>query len=179
MPLYTLILQYLASVGEDKLNFYGTRNVAGTVTLPDPDHRSMILPPRGKRCRKFHLDKRTYSCACSHAASSLIQFYKPGTDPTQNQTSTGVITVIYQIPLDNILRTFIVVRKHQPLPIQFYADHPELMTTVVHWDPEANGMVIEPHHVITHLTVWKRPADLYNTDKPVVKVCWALNRGRR
>lgn len=107
-PLYTLILEYLASVGEHKLNFYGTRNAAGTITLPDPDHRSMILPPRGKRCLKFYVDKRTYSCSSSHESGSLIQFYEPGTDPKQNQTSTGVITAILQIPLDNMLRTFVV-----------------------------------------------------------------------
>ncbi|KAJ7459004.1 hypothetical protein FB451DRAFT_1507225 [Mycena latifolia] len=86
-PIYNLVLEYLASVGEHKLNFYGTRNAAGTITLPDPD-RSMILPPRGKRCQKFHVDKRTYSCSSSHGANSLIQFYEPGTDPKQNQTST-------------------------------------------------------------------------------------------
>ena len=48
MPLYNLILKYLASIGEHKLNFFGTHNVAGRITLPDPDHRSMILPPAGK-----------------------------------------------------------------------------------------------------------------------------------
>lgn len=95
-PLYTLILEYLTSVGEHKLNFYGTRNRAGAITLPDPDHRSMIPPPRGN-------------------------------------------------------------------------DHPELMTAVVDLEPERDGMVIEPRHVITHLTTWKRPADIYKTKKLVSK----------
>ncbi|KAJ7463017.1 hypothetical protein FB451DRAFT_1495184 [Mycena latifolia] len=138
----------------------------------------MILPPRSKRCQKFHVDKRTYSCSSSHGANSLIQFYEPGTDPKQNQTSTGVITAILQIPLDNILRTFVVVHKHRLLPTQFFADHPELMTAVVHSEPEADGIVIEPRQVITHLTAWKRPAGVYHT-KAVLTVCWALNRGRR
>ncbi|KAJ6503589.1 hypothetical protein C8R45DRAFT_1070244 [Mycena sanguinolenta] len=124
MPLYTLILEYLASVGEHKLSFYGTRNAAGTITLPSPDHRSMILPPRGKR-------------------------------------------------------TFVVVHRHRPVPIQFYTDHPELKAAIVDLEPEADGIVIEPHHVITHLSTWKRPADIYHTNKPVLAVCWALNRGRR
>ncbi|KAJ6569909.1 hypothetical protein B0H10DRAFT_1788833, partial [Mycena sp. CBHHK59/15] len=120
---------------------------------------------------------RTYSCFSSHTSNSLIQFYEPGTNP--KQTSTGVIMAILQIPLDNVLRTFVVVRRHRPLPIQFYADHPELKTAVVDSEPEADGIVIEPHHVITHLTTWKRPATIYQTDKPVLRVCWALNRGRR
>jgi hypothetical protein len=175
-PLYTLILRYLSSVGEHKLDFYGTRNAAGTMTLPNPDHRSMILPPRGRRCLKFHLDKRTYSTASSHIANSLIQFYQPGID---NQTSTGVITGILQIPLNNTLRTFIVVNKYRPLPIQFYADHPELKASVVDLQPQDDGMVIEPRHVITHLTTWKRPAGIYDANRPVLVVCWALNRGRR
>ncbi|KAF8200533.1 hypothetical protein K438DRAFT_1758746 [Mycena galopus ATCC 62051] len=167
-PLYTLILEYLDLVGEHKLNFYGTRNAAGTITLPDPDHRSMILPPRGKWCQKFHVDKRTYSRSSSHAANSLIQFYEPGIDP--QETSTGVITAILQIPLDNILRTFVPVHRHRLLPIQFYADHPELMTAVVALQPEDEAIVIEPRHVITHLTTWKRPADIYNTKNPVLNI---------
>ncbi|KAJ7429469.1 hypothetical protein B0H11DRAFT_1665609, partial [Mycena galericulata] len=137
---------------------------------------SMILPPRGKRCQKFHVDKRTYSCSSSHESNSLIQFYQPGTDPKQNQTSTGGITAILQIPLDNMLRTFVIVQKHRPLPIQFYADHPEL---VVDSQPEPDAMVIEPRHVIAHLTAWERPANMYNTKRSVFRVCWALNRGRR
>ncbi|KAF8205250.1 hypothetical protein K438DRAFT_1579669 [Mycena galopus ATCC 62051] len=177
--MYTMILDYLASVGEHKLNFWGAPNAAGAQTLPSPDHRSMILPHRGKWCQKFYVDKRTYSRSSSHGGNSLIQFYDPGTDPKESMTSTGVITAIIQIPLDNFLRTFIIVHKHQQLPIQFYADHPELKAAVVDSEPETNGTVIEPHHVITHLTAWKRPASIYGTKKPVLKVCWALNRGRR
>ncbi|KAJ6469929.1 hypothetical protein C8R45DRAFT_1078572 [Mycena sanguinolenta] len=168
MPLYTLILEYLASVGEHKLSFYGTRNAAGTITLPSPDHHSMILPPRGKRCLKFHVDKRTYSCSSSHSATSLIQFYETGMDMEQKRTSTGVITAILQIPLDNILRTFVVVHRHRPVPIQFYTDHPELKAAIVELEPQADGIVIEPRHVITHLSTWKRPADIYHTKKPVL-----------
>lgn len=178
-PLYTLILDYLASVGEDKLSCYGTRNTAGAITLPNPEYQSMILPPRGKHCLKFQVEKRTYRCSASHAANTLIQFYDPGTYPKEKQTSTGVITSIFQIPLDNTLRTFVVVHRHRPLPIQFFADHPELMTAIVDSDPEADGIVIEPHQVITHLTTWKRPADIYHTKKPVLTVCWALNRGHQ
>ncbi|KAJ6481295.1 hypothetical protein C8R47DRAFT_1218460 [Mycena vitilis] len=178
-PLYTLILDYLALSGEHKLNFYGTRNAAGTITLPDPDHTSMILPPRGKRCLKFHLDKRTYSCSSSRAGSSRIHFYEPGTNPAQNQTSTGVITAILRVPLDKILRTFVVVRRYRNLPSQFYADHPELMTAVVDLEPEQPAIIIEPRHVITHLATWKSRVQINGATKPALKVCWALNRGRR
>ncbi|KAJ7240964.1 hypothetical protein C8J57DRAFT_1478017 [Mycena rebaudengoi] len=155
LSIYTLVLDYLAAVGEDKLSFYGTRNAAGMITLPSPDHRSMILPPRGRRRHKFHVDKRTYSVHTSHAATSLIQFYEPGINP--KQTSTGVITAIYQIPLDNILRTFVVVRRHQPLADPFYAGHPGLQTEVVDPELEAVGIVIEARQVTVHLSAWERP----------------------
>jgi hypothetical protein len=177
--VYDLILGYLASIGEHKLNFWGTRNAAGGITLPDPDHRSMILPPRAKHCQKCHVEKRTYSCSSSHEGNSLIQFYQPGTNRSQNETFTGVIDAILKIPLDNALRTFILVRKHSPLAIQPHSDHPELMTAVVYAEPQLGQIVIEPHHIITHLTAWKRSPDIYHTTKPVMVICWALNRGHR
>lgn len=176
---YDLILKYLASVGEHKLNFWGSRNAAGVITLPDPEHRSMILPPRARQRKKCYVDKRTYSCNSSHRGNSLIQFYEPGTDRKDNHTLTGVINTILQVPLDGFLRTFILIQKHRPVHIQSYSDHPELMTAGVYAEPEPDLIVIEPKHIITHLSTWKRTAEIHNTDEPVLLVCWALNRGRR
>ncbi|KAJ7200522.1 hypothetical protein GGX14DRAFT_571929 [Mycena pura] len=173
LSIYTLILDYLAAVGEDKLSFYGTPNAAGITTLPSPDHRSMILPPRGRRRHKFHVDKRTYSVHTSHAATSLLQFYEPGVNP--KQTSTGVIRAIYQIPLDNILRTFVIVRRHQPLADPFYGNHPGFQTKAVDSELEAVPIVIEAHQVIVHLSAWELPGP----NGPIHRVCWGLNRGRR
>jgi hypothetical protein len=135
----------------------------------------MILPPRAKRCQNCDIDKHTYSCFSSHQGNSLIQFYHPET----KETLTGVIDAILKIPLDNMLRTFVLVRKHQALAIPPYSNHPELMSSVVYVDPQPGRMVIEPKHIITHLTAWKRGSETYNTQKPVMVVCWALNRGRR
>ncbi|KAJ7245779.1 hypothetical protein C8J57DRAFT_1082078 [Mycena rebaudengoi] len=176
--IYELLLTYLASVGEHKLHFWGSRNAAGVVTLPDPEHCSMILPPRAKQCKTFELNKRTYSNP-SHPGNSLIQFYRPGTDAKQNKTWTGVIDTILKVPLDGSLRTFIIVCKHLSLNIPSYSQSPELMTSVVYEEPEPGLIVIEPKHIVTHLTAWKRPAHIHTTDKPVLVVCWALNRGRR
>ncbi|KAJ7159115.1 hypothetical protein C8R43DRAFT_948457 [Mycena crocata] len=145
VEMYNLILGYLTSVGEHKLNFWGSRNPDGSVTLPDPDHRSMILPPRAKKCRQCHVDKRTYSCNSSNRGNSLIQFYKPGTDPKHNTNSTGVINTIFKIPLDGFLRTFILVHPHCSLNIQPQPrfDHPELLTVVVDTEPEPDLIVLE------------------------------------
>ncbi|KAJ7189278.1 hypothetical protein C8R46DRAFT_1244969, partial [Mycena filopes] len=115
----------------------------------------------------------------SHRGNSLIQFYHPETARSDNETFTGVIDAILKIPLDNKLRTFLIVRKHRALVIPPYSNHPELMSSVVYADPEPGQMVIEPKHVITHLTAWTRGPEIYNTEKPVMVVCWALNRGRR
>jgi hypothetical protein len=48
----------------------------------------------------------------------------------------------------------------------------------VQCDPEADGIVIEPSHVSTHLTTWNRPANTYCREAVLI-ICWALNRGRR
>jgi hypothetical protein len=174
-----LILTYLSSVGEHKLNFWGTHNNAGEITLPDPDHRSMILPPGAKKCQKCYVGKHSYSCHTSNQSNSLIQFYEPVNYPNVQKTCTGAIYSILKIPLDNILRTFLLVRKHHPLEIQCFSEHPELMSGVVSAETEPDLTVIEPWHVITHLSAWKRPREIYNTDETVVVICWALNRGRR
>lgn len=56
------------------------------------------------------------------------------------------------------------------------------MTRIV--DAEASKedselVVIEPAHIVTHLTTFHRPAGTYGIDKDILVVCWALNRGRR
>ncbi|KAK7054060.1 hypothetical protein R3P38DRAFT_2602136 [Favolaschia claudopus] len=179
-PKYDLILAYLDAVRDHRLSFWGTRNADGSVTLPHTDHRNLIVPPRAKNLKRFKLDKRTFGCTSSHLGNSLIQFYEPGTARNDSgNLFTGVIYSISQIPLDGFLREFIFVRKHQPLDITPYSNHPELMAQVVYAEPVSDITVIEPKHIITHLTAWKRSANIYHTRVPVLVVCWALNRGRR
>ncbi|KAJ6550329.1 hypothetical protein B0H19DRAFT_1265160 [Mycena capillaripes] len=152
VDVYNLILKYLAAVGEPKLNFWGFRNTTGVITLPDPDHRSMILPPRAKQLRTLQVDKKSYSCNSSNLGNSLIEFYDPRSNQNPKPTLLGVIHKILNVPLDGFLRAFILVRKYHSLNIQRHCDHPEILTTVVYEEPEPGLIVIEPKHIITGLT---------------------------
>ena len=38
-------------------------------------------------------------------------------------------------------------------------------------------VIIELHHILTHLTIFQRPAGTYGIQKKTLVICWALNRG--
>lgn len=146
---------------------------------PHPPN-SLILPPRAQRILQIHRKECTFSCKTSHEGNSAIQFYNPWTQ-TRN---TGFIQNIWQIPLDNIMQTFIGVRSHRLLSAQEggqapYEYFPGFMTQTVDALPSDNIIIIEPMHIITHVTIYPRPAGTYAISKDVLNVCWALNRGRQ
>ncbi|KAF7311213.1 hypothetical protein MKEN_01022800 [Mycena kentingensis (nom. inval.)] len=148
------------------------------LSWPDRDHHSMILPPNAKRLREYHEGDRTYSCQTSHSANSLIQFRVPN----DGTLATGVIDTILEVPLHGFLRKFLLVRRHRPLDISLtpYAKYPRFMTGVVAAEPYKSLTVIEPKHVLTHLSAWARPANTYTgIREKFLVVCWALNRGRK
>ncbi|KAJ7271790.1 hypothetical protein C8J57DRAFT_1027126, partial [Mycena rebaudengoi] len=120
----------------------------------------------------------SYSCSSSHPGNSLIQFYKPSTEATQNSTATGVIDTILKIPLDGSLRTFIIMHQHRPLSVPTYSESTELMSALVYAKPDPVPVVIEPKHIVTHVTTWERSAQIHKTPEPVLAICWALNRGQ-
>jgi hypothetical protein len=165
---YSLIQDYLNSMGEIFLSW---------LELPDLEHWSMILPPNAKCLREFHEDSRTYSCASSHDANSLIQFHNPN---AANIALTGVIHAVLEIPLNNFAWKFVLVHPFQELDMShtIYHQYPRLMTTFVYAEPLENLIVIEPKHIITHLTSWRRPAGTCpGVMKDCLVICWALNRG--
>jgi hypothetical protein len=120
----------------------------------------------------------------AHDANSLIQFYLPKrleqTPTSTNKTITGVIQTILDIPLHGFLCQFILVHPHAELDLAGtpYVEYP-MMTTLVDAEPLPELLVIEPKHIITHLSVWKQPAGTYGKRKDFLVVCWALNRGHR
>ncbi|KAF9043561.1 hypothetical protein BDZ89DRAFT_943643 [Hymenopellis radicata] len=167
---YDMILQYLRLTG---------RAYRGYLQLPHPS-AALILPPSARRPPQFILDKRTYSCQISHIGNSAIQFYSPQTQSTY----TGFIHTIWQIPLEDVMRTFILVNCHRLLSSAEaerapYIHNPRLMSSLVDSTPSNQSFVIEPKHIITHLTTFKRPAGTYGINRETMVVCWALNRGRR
>ncbi|KAJ7163692.1 hypothetical protein C8R46DRAFT_1036567 [Mycena filopes] len=149
---YRAILAYLNSSGETSLSW---------LSYPDMEYQAMVLPPNAKRLRQYHENRRTYSCHSSHHANSLIQFRIPNTDETP---ITGVITSILELPFHGFLRKFILVAPHRPIDLRNtpYEHYPRMMTSLVEVEPYKTLMVIEPKHVITHLSAWTRPSRTYS-----------------
>lgn len=140
---------------------------------------SIILPNIAKQPRQIHRGECTFSTQSSHYGNSAIQFYNPSTQ-THN---TGFIQSFWQIPIQNLLHTFVVVQLSRPLTDQEegqapFTHYPGLMSRIVDAIPSQNVVIIEPHHIITHLTTYRRPAGTYGIMKETLVICWALNRGR-
>ncbi|KAJ7640603.1 hypothetical protein B0H17DRAFT_1148938 [Mycena rosella] len=167
---YQLLLQYLRSTGQP---WWDCEN------LPYPEG-AVLLPPRAKQPPEFKLDGRTFSCRKSHPGNSAIQFKRPG----DNLIVTGFIEVIWEIPLQEQMRTFCVVDLHsvpppfilQQLP---FTMRPHLNTAVVDAQPSRTVCIIKPRHILTHLTVYKRPKGTFGIDRDILTICSSLNRGWR
>lgn len=172
LPTQHALLRYLEFLGQ-----------AWHLSNESPPHtdRNWIIPSRANLPTQIVLDKRTYSCGSSHSGNSAIMFYDP---QNVSRRLTGVIETIIQIPLHFTVRTFLIVHLHQDLPAESealfpFGTYPGLQTKVVETRPSIVSTVIEPRHIITHLTSYKRPPGTYNTTRDTLVICWALNRGRK
>ena len=167
---YTALLYYLQSTGRPHRAFNN---------FPHPPN-ALILPPQAERPYQVKHGQHTFSCRQSHLGNSAIQFYNPLTQAHD----TGFIQTIYQLPLGGSMQTFIVVCPHQPLPpveeqkAPFH-NHPGFMTRIVDALPSDGLVIIEPTHIVIHLTTFSRPKGTYGIDQETMVICWALNRGRR
>ncbi|KAJ4463534.1 hypothetical protein C8R41DRAFT_783756, partial [Lentinula lateritia] len=126
----------------------------------------------------------TFSCTKSHEGQSHIQFYVPG--GFRGTWGTGYIEAIWELPLEGIKQCFLLVQKHQALsPAQNfkspYHHFPCLLlkTKLVREAPSDHIYILEPQHIITHLSVYKQPKGTYGIQSDMLAICWALNRGRR
>ena len=50
------------------------------------------------------------------------------------------------------------------------------MSHIVDAIPSHNLLIIEPIHIVTHLTTFRRPVGTYGIPRETIIVCWALNR---
>jgi hypothetical protein len=172
-PIHNAILRYLKSLGQPWHSY------SEFPPHPDPD---WILPPRANMPSQIVIQDRTYSCSVSHLGNSAIMFYNPVGDTTIKHT--GIIDTICQLPLHGFLQTFFIVHLHQNLPpnletILPYQKYPGLNSKLVESIPGDISLVIEPHHIITHLVMYKRPSGTYNIPRETLALCWSLDRGRR
>ncbi|KAJ7160858.1 hypothetical protein C8R46DRAFT_904956 [Mycena filopes] len=171
---YTLILNYLHSARQTQWR---------SVHAPLPHlAEEVALPPTSLQPSEFKLDGKTFSCKRSHEGNSGIQFKNP---VNVNDLLTGYIETIYQIPLDGRMQTFLLIRKHTVIPQWVAAESPFLSrprfgTKIVDATPSDDFCIIEPAHILTHLTIHKRPKGTYGIlTRKLLVVCWSLNRGRR
>ena len=168
---YAALLQYLQYTGRQYRDYR---------LLPHPPN-ALILPPRAELPLQMHRGDCTFSCKKSHEGNSAIKFY----NPYSREYDTGFIELIWRIPLEGAMETFLVIRPHRRLPFLSEADapfagYPGFMTRIVDAAPldDAALQIIEPTHIITHLTTFRRPEGTYSIPQKTLVICWALNRGR-
>lgn len=148
--------------------------------LPHPNG-SLILPPTVVKQKHFKLGDHTFSCFSTQHNSSGIQFKSPDNPSVR---LTGFIQEIWQLPLQNHMQTFFLIRKHKLLPPALLQQTPFpslslFQTTAVDAEPSNQFCIIEPTNILTHLTFYHRPKGTYGINKRILVLCWALNRGRR
>ena len=146
--------------------------------FPHPPN-ALILPPRVELPLQVHRGDHTFSCQHSHEGNSTIQFRNPHTQ----EHDTGFIEAIWRVPLEGAMHTFFVVRPHQQLPNSEeeqapFVHFPGFMSRIVDTVPSKQLMIIQPVHLITHLTTFRRPSGTYGIPRETIIICWALNRGR-
>ncbi|KAF9037878.1 hypothetical protein BDZ89DRAFT_982584, partial [Hymenopellis radicata] len=169
---YSKLLTYLQSLpGQDQWCSYRLAAQATDYTW--------VLPKYVKQVHHIEVDEKNFSHSHSHIGNSAIQFCDPQNDQLRY---CGFINKIWQLPLHNVVKTFLLVHPYQQLsPADTqrspYTSRPELCTELVYTAPSELFAIIEPSHVITHLTTWVRPPGTYGIQQEVQAVCWALNRG--
>jgi len=159
---YKSILSYLNSSSETSLSW---------LSYPDPEYQAMVLPPNAKQLKNYHENGKMYSCHSLHHSNSLVQFRQPNTDEAP---MTGVIRAILEIPLHGFLRKFIFVAPHRPIDIHNapYKHRPRMKAALVEVEPYKTLAVVEPKHIITHLSTWIRPSQTYpGISKQFMVVC--------
>ncbi|KAF8223396.1 hypothetical protein L208DRAFT_1316953, partial [Tricholoma matsutake] len=139
-----------------------------------------ILPPQAQHLLQVHHDECTFSCEKSHKGNSAIKFY----NPLMQAHDIGFIQNIWRLLLEGIMHTFIRVLSHQSLSTQEerqapFIHHPGFMVQIVDALPSNNLSIIEPVHIITHVTTVQWPVGTYGIGRKVLVVCWAPNRGRQ
>lgn len=166
---YGMLLPYLHSIGQAWRN---------NEEIPHPPG-SLILPPLAIQPSDFKFNSHGFSCWQSHKGNSGIQFK----NPMDSASLTGFIEEIWQMPLQNLLQTLLLVRIHKALSESDQSKAPftslcYFETTVVDASPSQQLCIIEPRHILTHLTVYKRLKGTYGINKEILVMSWALNRGR-
>ncbi len=172
---YNALGEYLLSTDREYRSVYSQSDgIAAT-------QEDRFLPPTVHTRTEVLVDGRTFSIRQSHEGNSAVQY----ANPSNQESETGNIEAIWQLPLNHCIHTFFVVRPHQPLPpneeqlAPFAQFHERYATRIVDSNPSNQHLILEQQHIHTHLSTYRRPAGTYGIPRETLVVCWALNRGRR
>ena len=168
---YHMLLEYQTSKGQ---LWHAYNQVPLHIRNP------LVLPPCALKPKEFKLGEQDFGCYKSNRGTCNIQFR----DPASQSILTGIIDEIWQMPLENHMQTFIMVQKHKLLPPELlqktpFPSFPLFKATAVYARHSNQFCLIEPGHIITHLTVDKPPTGTWGIQQKLMIICWALNRGRR
>jgi hypothetical protein len=179
VDLYTATLNYLNLAGQQYFSAY---------SISVHHRHTLILPTAVHSLRNYTFENKKYHCQSSRESSSHIYYYVP---QGGGLTATGCITGIWQVPLQNVLRTFFRVNHHIALSRAQQKWNPYskapcslLRANIVLQELSKNFHIIESHHLICHLVARKLKKESYpNTyrkiTKPVTAIVWSLDRGRK
>jgi hypothetical protein len=143
---------------------------------------SSPLIPQARHLHTFHFSYRNYSAFTHHIGNSAIHFMHPTLGHLY-----GFIQHVWQVPIHRKLRTFIIVHQHEQMKNtqggrDIYSSFPELQCVVLSRNPmHITTQVIEPAHIISHLSVWEtlpETVGINSRSDTVYVVCDALDRGR-
>ncbi|KZV97637.1 hypothetical protein EXIGLDRAFT_607869, partial [Exidia glandulosa HHB12029] len=137
-----------------------------------------VLPGHARHPTQISHDDRTYSCRSAHEGNSCILFDSPN-----GARYSGFVDAIWTMPLDGLERSFLLMRVHDALGPEDTAKspfmlRPRLRCRLAPSTPSDRYEVIETHHIVSHLAMWKRPRGTYGIDIETIILCDALNRGR-
>lgn len=115
-----------------------------------------------------------------HLINSAVRFRAPGTDVTQ----TGHIGKIWTILIGEETRIFLVVQPHQHITLAEFRKtghgYCNIGTELVEVDPQGVQYILEMKHIISHLTMYLRPAGVFpGISRPLYAISTNLDRGRR
>ncbi|KAJ6603447.1 hypothetical protein DFH09DRAFT_899158, partial [Mycena vulgaris] len=159
---YASLLKYLCTTGEPWESAFKMPHAEG----------ALIMLRHALEPSQFKFDGHMYSWYKSHRGNSGIQCKMPNLD----KQAIGFIQKIWQMPLQGYLKTFLLVEVHRPVRNKVPFDTLKYLATgVVDASPSFNFVVIEPEHMLTHLTVYKRPMGTYGIMRDLLVVCWSLN----
>ena len=170
---YTSLLHYLHATNRP------LRSVADAQVV-QIEHNE-CLPVTAYQPFTVSFDDRVYSCSESHFPNSQVQYRHP----LNHTIESGSITAIWVLPIKDGRHTFFLVTPHMPLPPNEDAKAPfvhmssRYSVRIFNAISTVLPIIIEPKHIISHVSTYRRPEGTYQIPLQTIVVCTALNRGRR